>query len=147
MTEDKTSGGGVDLSRLVASASDQMVAAESKTPPPPDSGKRPATKLWLAGAGAVAGLVAFYLLAWPHLFGFSEGALRKGLIMAAEAARADVEAYRKANGALPPAMPNAALSLVVVYERSGDGYRLRADDGPVSIVMNERGEVTESSTR
>lgn len=59
-------------------------------------------------------------------------------------ARDAVEAARGAAGALPEALPHAALAAVVRYERGDTGYRLVASSGEVTVALDDAGnrEVT-----
>jgi len=59
-------------------------------------------------------------------------------------ARDAVEAARDTAGALPEALPHAALAAVVRYERGDAGYRLVASSGDVTVALDDAGnrEVT-----
>jgi hypothetical protein len=59
-------------------------------------------------------------------------------------ARDALEAARDAAGALPEALPHAALASVVRYERGDAGYRLVASSGEVTVALDDAGnrEVT-----
>jgi hypothetical protein len=137
---------GVDLSRLVNLAGDEVRATEKKLPE--NEPKDRSTFLrWSAGIGAMAALAAFYVVAGPWLLGFSEGEMRRMLVAVADDARNDIDAYRKLNGTLPPSIPNMALALVVEYFPEGDGYRLRASDGVRVVEMDSKGGVSGAGAR
>jgi hypothetical protein len=102
---------------------------------------------WVKPALAVASvgaLVAALWVAGPSLLPYSDHALRQGLVAVAEAARKDIEDYRRAKGALPALLPNMALAMVVEYTREGDDYRLRATDGVRVVDIDAKGTVTTS---
>jgi hypothetical protein len=98
-----------------------------------------------AACAAVAGIVATYFFAGPYVLGLSEREMRAGLVSEVNAARDDVEAARKAKGALPDTIDNMAIAMVVEYHRRDGGYRLVASDGYRQVEMDESGNVTEST--
>lgn len=57
------------------------------------------------------------------------------------AAREAVEAVRRGSGALPDAIPSAALAALVHYDRRGDAYRLSMSDGRSIATMDGDGAV------
>ena len=57
------------------------------------------------------------------------------------AAREAVESVRLRLGALPEALPGAALAALVQYERSGDTYSLSMSDGHSVATMDGNGLV------
>ena len=58
-----------------------------------------------------------------------------------DSARATVESARSRLGALPDALPSAALAALVSYERRGDTYRLSMSDGHTVATMDGDGTV------
>jgi hypothetical protein len=56
-------------------------------------------------------------------------------------AREAVEAVRRGSGALPDALPSAALAALVQYDRRGDTYRLYMSDGRSIATMDGDGTV------
>lgn len=58
-----------------------------------------------------------------------------------ETARAAVESARATGGALPNALPAAALAALVRYERVGTSYRLSMTDGHSLATMDGDGSV------
>jgi hypothetical protein len=128
-----------DLSSLVLKASDEIAKQQ---PAPANSRERsrwntPVARLVVAVSLGGSGYV---LSSW--LIGFTEGAIRDGLVVAAQVARTEIEDYRRMNGSLPEVLPNPALGSVVAYSRDGSGYKLRATDGALFIEMDEKGAVT-----
>lgn len=127
-----------DLSSLINAAQGEVksfdrekAAAEAK----------PRAKLStpVAVVAAAVGIAAFAWAAGPSLLPVTDAALRQGLAVALDEARKDVEAFRKANGTLPAALPNMALAMVVEYEPRGSGYFLRASDGTHVVEREEPG--------
>jgi hypothetical protein len=132
-------GKGPEISSLIFKASDE-IAKQQPAPAKPRERSR-----WVA---PIAGLVVAaslggtgYVLS-PWVIGFTEGAIRHGLVVAAQVARTEVEDYRRMNGLLPDALPSPALASVVAYSRDGSGYKLRATEGALFIEMDEKGVVT-----
>jgi hypothetical protein len=56
-------------------------------------------------------------------------------------ARDAVEAAKSAQGALPDALPSAALAALVQYQRSGNSYRLTMSDGYSVATMEADGSL------
>jgi hypothetical protein len=128
-----------ELSSLVFKASDE-IAKQQPAPAKPRERSRWITPLaWLVVAVSLGG--TGYVLS-PWVIGFTEAAIRDGLVVAAQVARTEVEDYRRTNGSLPDALPSVALASVVAYSRDGSGYRLRATEGALFIEMDDKGVVT-----
>jgi hypothetical protein len=132
-----------DLSELAAGAH-RETQQQVKVPPPKKPLLGPRGKNILASFVAAGMLVAAYVLAGPYWLGYSDHTLRKELTALVAAARDDIEVARKQKGALPGEIANMALSMVVEYHRSGDGYRLVANDGKHVVEMDDKGTVAES---
>ena len=128
-----------ELSSFVFKASDE-IAKQQPAPAKPRERSRWITPIaWLVVAVSLGG--AGYALK-PWVIGFTEGAIRDGLVVAAQVARTEIEDYRRMNGSLPEVLPNPALGSVVAYSREGGGYKLRATEGALFIEMDEKGTVT-----
>ena len=127
-----------DIADLVERAQSEV---KTFRPPPPEGRDDSRLRAAVAGVAAAGALVAAYVFAAPWFLGFSDSALRQGLTSLAEAARKEVEAYRRVNGSLPDNMPNPMLALAVDYRRAGEGYRIVASDGSRTVEMDASGAV------
>ncbi len=90
--------------------------------------------------GMLAALVATSAWTiWSHLAPPSQSHVAHDLEQAIEQARATVDAARKATGALPKALPNAALAAVVRYEPAETNYKLTATILGVRVTLESNG--------
>lgn len=132
-----------DLSELAINAHLEA-EGQAKPRPPKKPLLGPRGRSILTGGVAAVALLGAYAFAGPYVLGYSDHTLRKELLAVVAAARNDVESARKKQGALPGSIPNLALAMAVEYHRSGDGYRLIANDGERVVEMDDKGSVSES---
>ena len=99
----------------------------------------------LAGLFLMAGSVWAIDVVWRHVAPHSEEKAVRDLTAIVEQARHSIESARADLGALPEQIPNASLAGVVIYDRSGAGYRLVAESGGV-IVTLDAGDTTSVQT-
>jgi hypothetical protein len=127
-----------DLSSLISAAQGEVKTFDrAKAQADAKPGAR--VSKTMAAVAAVVGIGAFAWAAGPSFLPVTDVALRQVLSVALEEARKDVEAFRKANGSLPAALPNMALAMMVEYEPRGSGYFLRASDGVRVVERQEPG--------
>lgn len=119
-----------DLSELIDAAS-REVSRTRATPSRPAAKRRPL----VVPALAVAALLAAAGLLWFQFKSPSVSRVQRDLEAAVDSARQSIETVRSSNGALPPALPNAALAQVVGYAQEANGYRLVATMMGVRVTM------------
>lgn len=128
---------GQDLGELIERA--QSEVRELHSPHAAPTRKR--LPSWVVGLVTAAALAAALYHALPHLRGAPTEVRRAGLVLVAEEARREIEAWRRERGDLPRALPSPVLGALVTYRPAGYGYRLQATDGHLTIEMDETGVV------
>lgn len=88
-------------------------------------------------------LVSFVAICGWGLYAFwapiSASQVERDLDMAIDQARQAVEASRGPGGELPSALPNAALSQIVIYQPDSGGYRLEGSIMGLRISLERDG--------
>lgn len=119
-----------NLSALTSEASDAVKKqARNKV------ARRPARVRPIGALLAVAAAIVLAYVAHRSFSPPSQERIEQDLSQIVDQARASIEASRQATGALPEAIPNAALSSLVQYELKGDGYQLTVAVRGVRVTL------------
>lgn len=94
---------------------------------------------WILPAGLVLLVGWLGMTAWTAMNPPPEAQVSQELDQIVEQARGAVEAAKAENGALPDALPNAALSNVVAYDHDNDTYQLTATIMGVRVTLARDG--------
>jgi hypothetical protein len=132
-----------DLNSLINAAQDEAVRNENQ-PHPDRSHQRNRGKTLLRAGLAAAGLIFATIQLWPLARPHSTEQTARDLDVVIEQAQKAVEAARTEQGALPDALPNAALAGLVAFTPVGNNYQLFAASGKVSVTRGTDGSKTVS---
>jgi hypothetical protein len=129
-----------DLNDLIYKADDSVAISDARRKARIHYGE--GFSVWmgrLVGLLLIAGAVWAAQSLWHHVAPHSEERVVRDLDSIIEQARHSVESARREMGRLPERIPNAALANLVIYDYSGEVYRLFAASGDVSITLDADG--------